>query len=238
MHQLFKNFLVEQQSLQYMKNLLLFLKNEKQDGKKIIPKLKDVFHVFDYNAPNKIYVVILGVEPLKESDGLAYSTNSIDRPKIIETIYREIWTNQKIDISNLTETEVKNLNFTSWKSTEMFASNKLSEWSEQGVFLLNILLTAELNIKTAHKKKGWEQFCVATLLFIQQHSKNIVFMLWGNEAKMFKKYINAEENLILECENPSVGENAGWFGNRHFLQANEYLLTHHRRKIRWWILKE
>jgi uracil-DNA glycosylase len=115
------------------------------------------------------------------------------------------------------------------------SSGNLTPWAKQGVLLLNATLTVEKDKPNSHSKMGWQQFTSAVIELLSAQKENLVFMLWGNFAQQKGKQIDRNKHLVLECGHPSpLSANQGkWFGNKHFSQANAYLLEHEIAQIEW-----
>jgi uracil-DNA glycosylase len=112
-------------------------------------------------------------------------------------------------------------------------SGNLSHWAEQGVFLLNAILTVEDSKPAAHQNIGWEQFTDAVIRALSTR-KNLVYMLWGSYAQKKAEFVKLDENLILKSVHPSpLSAHRGFFGNHHFSRANEYLAAHGNSPINW-----
>ena len=115
------------------------------------------------------------------------------------------------------------------------ADTNLTRWADQGVFLLNTVLTVEKSRSKSHSKLGWQDFTKATIEALSKNGNNIIFMLWGGDAKNYKKLIDLKKHHVLESGHPSpMSANRGyWFGNRHFSKANEILKTLKKKEIKW-----
>ena len=110
----------------------------------------------------------------------------------------------------------------------------LTGWAEQGVLLLNTSLTVREHLANSHKNKGWEQFTDAIIKKISDGKENVVFFLWGSNARSKKPLIDKSKHLILECAHPSpLSAYNGFFGCGHFKKANEYLVLHGKTPIDW-----
>ena len=185
--------------------------------KKIYPQPSNIFRAFDLCAPKDVRVVILGQDPYHTpgvADGLAFSsfpTNPI--PPSLENIYKEI------------ESEF---------GIKCVRTPDLTSWATQGVLLLNTSLTVESGIANSHAEIGWHQFTDAVIHAVSQNYANVVFMLWGNNARAKRALIDASKHLILESAHPSpLSAYKGFFGNGHFKNANEYLKKHQGGSILW-----
>ena len=115
------------------------------------------------------------------------------------------------------------------------ASGNLERWADQGVLLLNAVLTVEQAKAGSHKKHGWEQFTDAAIKAISEHRENVVFMLWGNPAKAKAKLINTTKHLVLESKHPSPlsANKPGWFFQKQFSRVNGYLEKVEKEPVRW-----
>ena len=113
-------------------------------------------------------------------------------------------------------------------------SGNLQSWADQGVLLLNRVLTVEANKANSHKNIGWEIFTEAVIKILSKDLKNVVFMLWGNEAKSFSSVLDKNVHCILSASHPSpLSANNGFFGCKHFSKANDYLTKHGKAPINW-----
>jgi uracil-DNA glycosylase len=180
----------------------------------------DIFSVFRSVAPKDVKVVILGQDPYPDGsyDGMAFS-NSNDTLKLspsLANIFKEI------------EDDV-------YEGLKLDHEPNLKRWADQGVLLLNRVLTVEKNRPGAHRGIGWERFTNKVIEVLAELESPKVFMLWGNDAKSVKKLIKGDQNLILESGHPSpLSANRGyWFGNKHFSKANEFLEQNGLQKIIW-----
>ena len=185
---------------------------------KCYPNINDIFKAFNLCKFNELKVVIIGQDPYhgcNEANGLAFSVNNEVRiPPSLKNILKEV----KTDIG---KTLIKH--------------GDLSKWSTQGVLLLNSILTVKENQPMSHKDLGWEIFTNEVIKVICEKSSNIVFLLWGNNAKKKIKYINKEKNFVLISGHPSpLSANRGyWFNNKHFSKTNNYLISKSKTPIIW-----
>ena len=186
-------------------------------GTTVYPKPKDVFKVFDMCPLKDIKVVVLGQDPYHgkgQAHGLSFSVPlNINTPPSLKNILKEIEsdTGKKPD-----------------------AQNNLESWVEQGVFLLNAILTVEANNPASHKDIGWEFFTDGVIKTISEKNSGCVFLLWGNFAKKKKTLIDEEKHLILEAAHPSpFSAHNGFFGCKHFSKANEWLKKNRKTEIEW-----
>lgn len=220
MKQGWENLIGKEFSKEYMINLSKIITKEREN-KIIYPDSEIVFRIFDSISPANIKVVILGQDPYHDgsADGYAFS-NSKNKDKVSPSL-RNIFKELEKEYSIL----------------EPFHNTDpdLKRWVEQGVFLCNTILTVEKGKPLSHSGLGWELFTEKWLTELSENYKHIVYMLWGNGAKKFKKYINENNNLILEAKHPSPlsANYGGWFGCNHFKLSNAYLKDYKKEKITW-----
>lgn len=201
----------------YFRNLISFLKQEKTDGKAIYPPGSLIFNAYDTTPISEVKVVILGQDPYHnpgQAMGLSFSVpQGITRPPSLRNIYKELNTSLGIPISQ---------------------NGDLTNWANQGVFLLNSMLTVEHKRPGSHQRSGWQFFTDASIKAISDQRKNVVFMLWGAFAKKKAVLIDADKHLVLSSAHPSpFSADKGFFGNNHFKLANEYLTNHGKEAIDW-----
>ncbi len=200
-------------------DLSSFIRNEYLNKeKKVFPDSKDIFKAFNLTPFSKVKVVILGQDPYhndKQAEGLSFSVpNGLTLPPSLKNIYKEIESDLGIK--------------------KDFTDGNLEKWAEQGVFLLNSILTVVAHIPGSHKNKGWEAFTDYVIKKLSDDKDNIVFILWGNYAKSKKILINPEKHLILESVHPSpFSVYNGFFGSKHFSKCNEYLKKYKKGIITW-----
>ena len=192
------------------------LKNVKADGKIVFPPGPLIFNAFNITPPEDVKVVIIGQDPYHnpgEAMGLSFSVpQGIPVPPSLKNIYKEL----KTDI-----------NFNPPPHGD------LTSWANQGVFLLNAILTVEKNQAGSHKNIGWQHFTDATISFLSENRQHLVFMLWGNFAKNKKTLLNTTKHLVLESAHPSPLAGNAFQGCRHFSKANEYLMENNITPINW-----
>ena len=218
-------FIDEELTKPYFQELDKFVKQQRQ-SKEIYPSAENVFNAFTICNYWDLKVIILGGEPDSypgNAHGLAFSTLKQEMGFILSNIFREV----KNDIYP----EFINHN------SPIFKTNNLTQWAKQGILLLNILLTVEKEKSLSHRGKGWEQFTQNTLKFLNEHPRRLVYMLWGKNALSYKGFIDGEKHLILEAAHPSphTAQN-GFFGCKHFSQANEFILKTQNKTIGWHLL--
>lgn len=203
----------------YFDLLIASLKEAKAQNKVIYPPGPLIFNVYDKLSPSEIKVVILGQDPYHnpgEAMGLSFSVpKSVKIPPSLKNIYKEINTDIGCTIPQ---------------------HGDLTAWANQGVFLLNAILTVEKNIASSHRNLGWQQFTDATIQYLSDTQRHLVFMLWGNFAKNKKTLIDGTKHLILEAAHPSPLAGNAFQGCKHFSKANAYLQSVGKQAIDWQIL--
>ena len=198
----------------YFKNLTDFLKEE-YSQQTIYPPGNLIFNAFDRCPPENIKVVILGQDPYHgpgQANGLAFSVrDGITKPPSLLNIFKEIKNETGADIPQ---------------------SGNLERWADQGVLLLNSVLTVRARQAGSHAKKGWETFTDSVIYKVSQHSEDVVFILWGAFAQKKEPLIDNTRHLILKSAHPSpFAADKGFFGNNHFVAANEYLEKNGKERI-------
>lgn len=194
-----------------------FIKNEYLH-KKVLPAPENIFKAFWLTPFSKLKVVILGQDPYHnpgQAHGLCFSVpKGIALPPSLKNIYKEIEKDLGIK--------------------KDFSSGNLENWAKQGVFLLNSILTVISGQAASHRNQGWEEFTDSIIKSISDKKEGVVFMLWGNYARSKKNLIDLKKHLILEAPHPSpLSVYAGFFGSKHFSQANDYLAKNKERAIEW-----
>lgn len=200
----------------YMQNLKAFLIEEKKNGKVIYPRGPNIFAALNHTPFDKVEVVIIGQDPYhgpNQANGLSFSVQrGIPTPPSLKNIYKEL----KDDIG--------------------FPPPQhgcLVEWADQGVLLLNSVLTVAAGNPGSHQGRGWEEFTDRIILALNEERKNLVFMLWGAYAKKKGAIIDRQKHLVLESTHPSPFSAQNFLGCKHFSQANRYLEQHGLSPINW-----
>lgn len=214
------NELFEKIKLQeYAKTLKLFL-DEEYKNKIIYPPRKEMFNAFKYCTVNDLKVVIIGQDPYHEPHqamGLCFAVNhGVALPPSLKNIYKEIENEYHVDMSK--------------------QDGDLTYLANQGVLLLNSILSVEKGKPLSHNIKEYELFFKDILSFINTLNKPIVFLLWGGYAKSLSKYLTNPNFLILKANHPSPlsANRGGWFNNNHFRLCNEYLIKNNLTPIKWY----
>jgi len=211
-----KKQLQEEFEKPYFKQLTNFVRSE-YTSQIIYPPAKLIFNAFDQCPFENVKVVILGQDPYHgpgQAHGLCFSVNDgIDFPPSLRNIFKEIQNDLGIPIPK---------------------SGNLERWARQGVLLLNATLTVRANQAGSHQKKGWEQFTDSVIHQIADKLEHVVFILWGNYAISKGEFIDPKKHLILKSVHPSpLSASRGFFGNKQFSEANNYLSLHEKNKIQW-----
>lgn len=201
----------------YMKALKLFLQQEKERGKTVYPKGRDIFNAFNTTRIKDVRVVILGQDPYHgpgQAHGLSFSVpQDMPLPPSLQNIYKEI------------EAEY---------GYAMPRKGDLTGWAKQGVLLLNATLTVEAHQAGSHQKKGWEDFTDAVIRAVNDRCDHVVFMLWGSYAQKKGAFIDRSKHMVLQSPHPSpLSAHRGFLGNGHFKKANEYLEKNGRTPVDW-----
>jgi uracil-DNA glycosylase len=190
----------------YFQAIKLFLTQAKQEGKTIYPPGPLIFNAFNQTPFHAVKVVILGQDPYHnpgEAMGLSFSVpNTVRVPPSLVNIYKELERSMGIPITK---------------------HGDLTHWAQQGVLLLNAMLTVEANKPASHQKIGWQQFTDAVIRRLSEQREGLIFMLWGNFAKQKKSLIDTERHHVLEAAHPSPLAGNAFQGCGHFAKANEIL---------------
>ncbi len=200
----------------YFAQLTDFVRHEYATTR-VYPPGSQMFAAFDACPFDKVKVVILGQDPYHEpgqAHGLCFSVNDgVPFPPSLQNIFKEIHD----DIG-----------------TPVPMSGDLSRWAHQGVLLLNATLTVRAHQAGSHQNKGWEQFTDAVIHRLAQDREHLVFILWGAYAQRKGEFIDRSRHLVLQSPHPSpLSAHRGFFGNRHFSRANEYLVAHGIEPVLW-----
>lgn len=201
----------------YMAELRKFLREQEKLGKTIYPAGDEIFAALNATAFEAVKVVILGQDPYHgpgQAHGLCFSVRKgISVPPSLQNIYKEL---------------VADVGFVPPDH------GCLSEWAEQGVLLLNSVLTVEAGLAGSHQGRGWEIFTDSIVNHLNVDATGIVFILWGNYAQKRGAMIDRDMHLVLESVHPSpLSASRGFFGNHHFSKSNEYLLAQNKAAIDW-----
>ena len=193
-----------------------FVRSE-YENYKIYPPAANIFSAFDHCPFNDIRVVIIGQDPYHgagQAHGLCFSVNeTIKPPPSLVNIFKEIKSDLNIPIP---------------------PNGNLERWAKQGVLLLNATLTVRAGQAGSHQNKGWEEFTDQVINLISKKKTDVVFLLWGSYAQRKGQVIDKNKHLVLESAHPSpFAAHRGFFGNKHFSQANDYLKSKNLPPINW-----
>lgn len=214
-HNSWDEILKEEMQKSYFKHIKEFIKEERL-SKTVYPPALDLFNAFKLTDFKDIKVVILGQDPYhgeKEAMGLSFSVRrGVRTPPSLRNIFKELYDDLGI---NRTDTD-------------------LSDWAKQGVFLLNTVLTVEKDKANSHKDIGWEIFTDYVIGQINDKLKNVVFILWGRQAREKKRIITNPSHYIIESAHPSpLSAYNGFFGSAPFSKTNKYLKEHNKTEIKF-----
>ena len=205
-------------SKDYYKKLYTFVKDEY--SKTIIyPPAEDIFNAFHFTPLSKVKVMILGQDPYHnngQAHGLSFSVQKgVDIPPSLVNIYKELHDDLGCTIPN---------------------HGCLTKWAEQGVLMLNTVLTVRAHQANSHRGIGWEEFTDAAILALNSQDRPIVFILWGAPAQRKKRMLTNPKHLILEAPHPSpLSAYRGFFGSRPFSKTNAFLEANGLTPIDWQI---
>lgn len=213
-----QQFLAQEQAKPYFQRIINTVAQQRADGEIIYPSEHEVMTAFEQTSFSKIKVVILGQDPYHgpgQAHGLAFSVKpNVKIPPSLRNIYKEL----QDDISDF----------------HIPAHGFLQSWAQQGVLLLNTVLTVKAGQAHSHAKIGWEQFTDAVIDLINQESEGVVFMLLGSHAHKKGCSIDGNKHCVLKAVHPSpLSAHRGFFGCQHFSKANEWLSQHGKPMINW-----
>ncbi|HEX5276605.1 MAG TPA: uracil-DNA glycosylase [Fluviicoccus sp.] len=202
----------------YMTALRQFLAAERQAGKIIYPPPAEYFNALNTTPLSKVRVVILGQDPYHgagQAHGLCFSVRKgVRPPPSLQNVFREIHMDLGIPPAG---------------------HGELTSWARQGVLLLNSVLTVEAGNAASHQGRGWEQFTDEVVRVLNEQGDHLVFLLWGSYAQRKGQIIDTDRHLVLKAAHPSpmAANRGGFFGCRHFSQANAWLVKHGQAPIDW-----
>lgn len=213
-----KELLREEFEKPYFAKIKEHLVRDKQAGKTIYPPGPMIFNAFNTTPVDQVKVVVIGQDPYHQPGqamGLSFSVpRQVPVPASLRNIYKEI--NQDL-------------------GHPVPPHGDLTKWAEQGVFLLNAILTVERNNAGSHRNIGWHFFTDAVIRKLSDERDGLVFLLWGNFAKSKKPYIDEMKHYVLEAAHPSPLARTGFLGCRHFSRTNAILGENGRAPIDWTI---
>lgn len=214
-----KQMLTNEFKQPYFASLVNFVKHEYESHpNRIFPRGDQIFKAFDACPFEKVKVVVLGQDPYPtkgHAHGLCFSVEKDVHPipRSLQNIYKELYSDLGNDIPD---------------------NGSLVHWAEQGVLLLNSVLTVREGSPDSHAKKGWELFTDAVIECLNQNKTEIVYILWGSKAQRKAENVNIHDNLVLMSPHPSpLSASRGFFGCGHFSKTNEYLVSKNKTAINW-----
>ncbi len=201
----------------YMSGLRQFLLDELRDKKVIYPKPSQYFEAFNRTPYDKVKVVILGQDPYHgpgQAHGLCFSVpKGTPLPPSLKNIYQELSEDLKVPAPR---------------------EGSLERWAEQGVLLLNAVLSVEKGCANSHSGKGWEEFTDRAIEALNQRKDPVIFVLWGSYAQKKGGIIDRKRHVVLSAPHPSpLSAHRGFFGSRPFSKINEHLIQMGKNPIRW-----
>jgi uracil-DNA glycosylase len=206
----------------YMAELKRFLVGEKQGGKRIFPAGSNWFRALDLTPLDKVRVVILGQDPYHgpgQAHGLCFSVpGGVQPPPSLVNIFKELEGDLGLKPAR---------------------HGFLEHWAQQGVLLLNSVLTVEMGRAASHREKGWERFTDAIIREVNAKAEPVVFMLWGSYAQKKAAFVDKTKHLVLKAPHPSpLSAHSGFFGCRHFSRANAFLESRGLPPVDWALPEE
>lgn len=217
LHESWKEPLLPEFEAEYMARLKAFLMAEKAAGKTIYPKGSEWFRALDLTPRDQVRVVILGQDPYHgpgQAHGLCFSVQpGVPPPPSLVNIYKELHSDLGLP-----------------RPTHGF----LEHWAQQGVLLLNSVLTVEMAKAASHQKRGWEQFTDAVIRQVNAKETPVVFLLWGAYAQKKAAFVDRAKHLVLTAAHPSpLSAHNGFLGCRHFSKCNAFLESKGLPHIDW-----
>lgn len=200
-----------------MKKLKLFLSDEYKKNKIIYPSNLNYYKALDLVELKNVKVVILGQDPYHgegQAHGLCFSVqDGVKFPPSLQNIFKELKTDLNMEIPK---------------------SGDLTRWAEQGVLLLNSVLTVEQDKAASHQKKGWEEFTDKIISVVNENCDHVVFILWGAYAQKKAAFVDRKKHLVLESVHPSpLSSHRGFFGSKPFSKTNIWLKSKGLSPINW-----
>jgi len=201
---------------EYYQKLRKFLVSE-YSSFRIFPDMNDIFNALKYVSYSDVKAVIIGQDPYHEygqAHGLCFSVQKgVPKPPSLQNIFKELYDDLGIPPAE---------------------DGTLTKWAEQGVLLMNAVLTVREGYANSHKGKGWETFTDKVISILNEREKPVVFILWGANARSKKQLITGRQHFILEAAHPSpLSAYNGFFGCRHFSKTNDFLAANNIEVINW-----
>ncbi len=202
----------------YFQHILQQVQQARAAGRVVYPPQAEVFNAFKLTEFEQVKVVILGQDPYhgpNQAHGLAFSVKpGVAPPPSLVNMYKEL-------ASDISGFRIPNHGY-------------LVRWAEQGVLLLNTVLTVEQGQAHSHANFGWETFTDRVIAALNEQRENVVFLLWGSHAQKKGQFIDRQKHCVLTAPHPSpLSAHRGFLGCRHFSKANQYLQAHNIVQINW-----
>lgn len=222
LHESWLNVIGDEFDKPYMADLKQFLLDEKQKGQTIFPPGSQIFYALDRTPFDQVKVVILGQDPYHgpgQAHGLCFSVQpGVQPPPSLVNIYKEMETDLGLAPP---------------------PHGCLSSWADQGVLLLNSVLTVTAHQAGSHQGRGWEKFTDRVIGELESRRENLVFILWGGYARKKGNFIRRDRHLVIESPHPSpLSSYRGFFGSKPFSRSNEYLQQTGQSEIKWKLPEE
>lgn len=213
-----RNTLIQEKNLLYFQKTLAFVNKKRETGIIVYPRAKDVFNAFRFTELNAVKVVILGQDPYhgpNQAHGFSFSVKpGVLPPPSLVNIYKEL-------VNDIPNFVIPNHGY-------------LQSWVQQGVMLLNTVLTVEAGKAHSHANLGWEIFTDKVIKILNTYHTGIVFLLWGLHAQKRRTIIDPKRHYILTASHPSpLSAHRGFFGCHHFSQTNSLLIRQGKTPIDW-----
>lgn len=201
----------------YFQSLWRFLLEEREQGRKIYPEQSQIFRALSLTPFESVKVVILGQDPyhgLGQAEGLAFSVPAgIAIPPSLQNIFKELQQDLGLPYPK---------------------QGSLVPWAQQGVLLLNTILTVEASKAQSHQHLGWQQFTDRLIQRLSEHRQGLIFLLWGSHAHKKRELIDQQKHHILTSPHPSpLSAHRGFFGCQHFSKTNQLLTSQGQEPINW-----
>jgi len=211
-----KKILKDEFKKEYFQELSTFLDKESDKKKEVYPPQKEIFNAFNYTSYENTKVVIIGQDPYHgegQAHGISFSVKKGNKvPPSLKNMFKEL--NEDIV----------------FRTPE---HGCLENWATQGVLMINSVLTVEKGLPASHRKKGWENLTDKVIEHLNNNKDNLVFILWGNDAKKKGLNIDRSKHLVLESAHPSPFSVKKFYGCKHFSKTNNYLKKKNISQINW-----
>lgn len=211
-----KAVLKEEFEKDYFRNLTAFVRKEYEENR-VYPPGRQIFAAFEHSPFDKVKVVILGQDPyhgVGQANGLCFSvSDGISFPPSLQNIFKELNSDTGVAVPS---------------------SGNLERWAEQGVLLLNTILTVRESQPGSHQNKGWEFFTEAVIKKLSDQKQKLIFILWGAYAQRKGAVIDRSKHYVIQSPHPSpLSAHRGFFGSRPFTKTNDILKSLGKEEIRW-----